>query len=229
MILFKPSKIVVDCFTAIPDLPNLFPITPAKEELPDYWKNLETTVTNQGIVKSTMRLCPGVQYLHTQGFIIKNWADVTINTQNNRLSWEPNQLADSHESYAWGDRILKEYYHFKILSPWAFKEKTGVKFLMTNTFWHDTSFKPFIPNGLIEWKYQHFTNIHMFIPKLNTAHKNIIIPAGKPLVQVFPLSDKVIETKMHVVTDNELKSMFEPFRFTKVGWYFKRKKLLNKK
>ena len=226
MILFKPSKIIVDCFTAIPDLPKLFPVTPAKEELPEYWKNLNTTVVHQDIERPTMRLCPGVQYLHNQGFVIKSWADFTINTQNNRLSWQPELLASSHYSYQWGDKILKDYYHLKLESPWAFREKTGVKFLITNCFWHDTTFKPFIPNGLIEWKYQHATNVNMFVPKLNTAHKNIVISAGSPLVQVLPLTEKRVEIKMHVVSDNELKAALEPFRFTRVGWYFKRKKLL---
>ena len=69
------------------------------------------------------------------------------------------------------------------------------------------------------------SNINMFVPKLITP-KMIKISAGKELAQFIPLSDKRVDIKMHVVSDNEMNTQFSPLRFTDINWYYKHKKLL---
>jgi hypothetical protein len=223
---FKKTPIVLDCFTFLPDLTILFPIVRAEERIPEFWKNVPTTVKHFGINRGTMRTCPGVGDLFRSGFILQNWEDYWISTENNTIKWEPLDHAESHNSKQWGD-YLKNYYHVKLISPWRIKEKTGVQFLYTNCFWHDDEFKPIVVNGSVEYKYQTTTSVNMLVPKA-LYPKDLIIPAGKPLAQIIPMSEKSVEIKMHTVTKYEyLKIGAHSFAFN--GQYFKRKKLLKAK
>ena len=219
----RPSKIYVDCFTDVEELPKLFPIQHASERMPTFWKNLATTVPHLGPFRGTMKTCPGVSSLYRTGFIIQSWSDYWLSVDNNQFDWQPQQAAESHNPSQWGD-AFKNHYHLKLVSPWRIREKTGVKFMFTNTLWHDEEFKPKILNGIVDYKYQHTTSINMLVPK-NMFPKSQIIPAGKELAHVVPLSDKDVVIKMHVVDGQELNKL-APWVWTFNGHYFKRKKLL---
>ena len=64
----------------------------------------------------------------------------------------------------------------------------------------------------------------MLVPK-NMFPKSQVIPAGKELVHVVPLSDKDVVIKMHVVDDKEMNKL-TPWVWSFNGHYFKRKKFL---
>jgi len=219
----KRSKIYIDCFTWNKEIAELFPVLHAKESLPDFWKTLPTTVPLAGPGRGTMKTCPGVSELYKTGLILQSWSDLYVDIDNNSLKWDPQPAAESH-NVAQFNNYFKHYYHLKFVSPWKFIEKTGVKFLYTNLFWHDETFKPMVVNGMIEYKYQHTTSCNMMIPK-NMYPKSTIIPAGKPLCQIIPLSEKEVNFKMHVLSSDEF-NKFDPYVFTFNGHYFKRKKML---
>lgn len=219
----RPSKIYVDCFTDVEELPKLFPIIHASERIPNFWKTLPTTVPHLGPQRGTMKTCPGVSSLYRTGFIIQSWSDYWIDVENNKLSWQPQGAAESHNPSQWND-AFKNHYHLKLVSPWRIREKTGVKFMFTNTIWHDEEFKPKVLNGIVEYKYQHTTSVNMLIPK-NMFPKSQLIPAGKELAHIVPLSEKDVVIKMHVVDDKELNKL-APWVWTFNGHYFKRKKML---
>jgi hypothetical protein len=117
----KPSKIYVDCFTEIEDLPILFPVLNAADRLPTYWKNLATTCPHEGVQRGTMKTCPGVSDLYRTGMILQTWCDTHIDTGNNKLEWMPPGAGESHDPKQWGDSF-KNHYHLKLISPWRFKE-----------------------------------------------------------------------------------------------------------
>jgi len=218
----KRSKIHIDCFTSVEELPKLFPILHAKDAIPSFWQKLPPTVEFAGPTRGTMKLCPGVGDLYRTGLILQAWHDIFISVDG-QLSWEPKTACESHNSLQHGGHF-KNHQHIKIVSPWRFVEKTGVKFLYTNTFWHDENFKPVVVNGIVEYKYQNTTSTNMMVPN-NIFPKSFTIPAGKPLAQIIPLSEKDVEFKMHVITDQEYLKM-DPYVFTFSGSYFKRKKAL---
>ncbi len=219
----RPSKIYVDCFTDVEELPKFFPIQHASERMPTFWKNLPTTVPHLGPQRGTMKTCPGVSSLYRTGFIIQNWHDIWISVDGPDITWQPVPVAESHDPGQWGN-AFKNHYHLKLVSPWRLKEKTGVKFMFTNTLWHDEDFKPKVVNGIVEYKYQHTSSVNMLVPK-NMFPKSQLIPAGKELVHVVPLSDKDVVIKMHVVDSKELQKL-QSWVFTFNGHYFKRKKFL---
>jgi hypothetical protein len=223
---FKRPTLVLDCFTYVPELETLFPIVPAEERLPPFWKKLSPTVNHFGINRGTVRTCPGIGTLFKTGFILQNWHDYAISTEDNNFRWHPENMAEQHNSKQWGE-YLKSYHHLKLISPWRIKEKTGVNFLFTNCFWHDDEFKPTVVNGIVDYKYQYTTSVNMLVPK-TMFPKTLTIPAGKELAHVIPLSESDVKIKMHTVSSIEYDRL-NTYTFSFQGAYFKRKKILKDK
>ena len=222
----KSSTITLDCFTVLPELPDLFPIVHSKEFIPQWWKKLSTTVKYQGVDRGTMKTCPGVVDYFKSGFIIPAWRDFAIEINSGIPSVFPDGSADIHNPIQW-DKGFEGYGHTKLVSPWRIKEKTGVNFLFTNTFWQKHLHHYVIPNGIVNYKYQSTTNVNMLIPK-NSYPNKFVINAGDPLVQCIPLSDKNIKIKMHVVTPEEYVSK-DSYHFAFSGNYYKIKKIMEAK
>ena len=160
----KPSTITLDCFTPIPELPDLFPIVNSGKMMPKWFKDLPVTQDYKGISRGTMKLCPGVNDYYKMGFIIPAWRDFKIEVNSGIPNVMPEGAADVHNPIQWG-KGLDGYGHVKLVSPWRIKEKTGIKFLFTNSFWQKHRHNYFVPNGIIEYKYQCTTNVNMVISK----------------------------------------------------------------
>jgi hypothetical protein len=224
----KKPKIVLDCFTHVPDVEKLFPILHAEERLPPFWKNLPPTVKHNGPMRGTMKTCPGVGTLYRTGFILQSWEEIWLGTEGGLLKWFPEDSIEAHNSKQWGEDFLKNHFHAKLVSPWRIKEKTGVNFLYTNCFWHDDQFKPFVVNGVVDYKYQHTTSVNLLIPKVMYP-KELTIPLNKELAHIIPLSESDIDIKMHTVSMDEYIKQVGQVAFTLNGQYFKRKKLLKDK
>lgn len=222
----RPSVIHVDCFTIIPELPDLFPIVPASEVMPKWWKNLDPTTNYQGINRGTMKTCPGVVDYFKAGFIIPSWRDFHIEMNSGVPNTYPNEDVDIHHPSQWGE-ALNGYAHVKLVSPWRLREKTGVNFIFTNTFWHKHNHQMFIPNGIVNYKYQVTTNVNLVVSK-NSFPNKFEITAGDPLVQCIPVSDKRVKLKLHVIDAPEYAAM-NNYQFSFAGNYYKAKKLLERK
>lgn len=225
----KSSKLHIDCFTWVTNLPKLYPVLHASERVPSFYKKVPTTVkTPSGPHRGTIKTCPGVSDLYKNGIILQAWSDIYLNWTTPNVYWEPKNSAESHNSLQWNNASeLKNFYHFKLNSPWKFKEKSGAKFLMTNVFWHDTSSPYFVPNGLLEFKYQYTTNVNTFV-NINTFPKETTITAGRELCQIIPLSDKEIVLHQHEISVDEYLKMQVVF-FSFNAQYLKVKKLLSEK
>ena len=221
---FRKPKITLDCFTCIPELPILFPIIHSSDRLPEFYKKIPSTVVQNGPTRGTMKTCPGVSDYFKKGFILQAWSDYYINTENSCLTWNPEIMAESHNPKQWGNDSFKNFYHLKLVSPWLIKEKTGVNFLFTNVLWHDDQTKYVVPNGVLNFKYQHTTSVNTLIQRTQFP-KDFVISAGTPLAHVIPLSENDIEIKMHEVTEFEFERI-KAYVFTFNGNYYKRKKIL---
>jgi hypothetical protein len=104
-----------------------------------------------------------------------------------------------------GNKYLKDYHHFKLISPWRFKEKSGVNFLFSQPFYNFENPTDFIiPPAIVNYKYQHNTEVNFFVgkPKEGTRHR-LSLDAGQPLVYLTPLTEKRVVVKAHEVTKAE--------------------------
>lgn len=222
----KTPTITLDCFTPIPELPDLFPIVKSGEMLPSWFKDLPATTNYQGVDRGTMKMCPGVTEYFKSGFILPAWRDFKIEVNSGIPNVYPGEEVDLHNPVQWG-KGLEGYAHVKLVSPWRIKEKTGAKFLFTNVFWHKNRHQFFVPNGIVEYKYQCTTNVNMVVSK-NIYPNEFIINAGDPLVQCIPISDKQIKIKMQVVDPIEFATT-DSYHFAFSGNYYKSKKLKESK
>lgn len=225
-IFSKKSKITIDCFTINQDIIDLFPVTLAADFIPSWYKDLSATIMHKRLPHPTMKTCPGVTDLFTKGIVIPLWADLNLKLEHDVVKdlIHPD-LIHRHTSQQWGNNFDK-WTHIKIISPWQFKEKTGCKFLFTNGFWWQQRNELQVLNGMVNYKYQHTTNINCFVNK-SVFPNQFTIPAGQPIVHIIPLTDKRINIKHHAVSDEEW-GKIGIHVFSVVANYYKRKHLLEK-
>jgi hypothetical protein len=226
MFWFKRKEIVVDCFITHPTIEKYYPIQNANNFFPDGWKKMPKSRSvkiyqekdpnsNIEVELSTIKKCVGLLNLFSSGFIIPAWCDfgIEIDELGKHRYHSPFDLViDQHPSWQVWDKFYDGYAHAKIGSPWILHEKSGVKFSWHQCDWHYTEkidkFK--ILSGIIDYKYQHQTNVNMFIKK-NTI---IDFKAGQPLVHCIPLSEHEVKIKTHLVDINEmLKIDFRPVQY----------------
>jgi hypothetical protein len=232
----KRSKVIVDCFTNNLNAFDYFPIKESASFYPDWWKNIAKTYPVQEpsgitIEKATIKSCDGFIALYQQGFMLPLWSDLVIETQENGFKYSfADEISEvgSHD-YNQMSTEFTPYIHFKIISPWAIRETKGVKFMFmqpsynhvkTLTDWH-------IMPGVIDFKYQHATNINFLVQR----RRRYQIAAGHPIAHLIPLTDKEIELKLHVVdpTNVDHKRVANNFYPYFKGSYKKLKKIVDEK
>jgi hypothetical protein len=233
----KRSKITVDCFTSNINALEYFPIAQASEFYPEWWKSLpkfHSTVDENGleIKKVTMKSCDGFIDLYRHGFIIPLWSDLIIETMPNGFRY--NFAEGSHNEigrhdYEQMSNEFINYIHFKIMSPWRLREKSEVKFLFFQPSYNNVStlLDWHIMPGMMDFSYQHATNINILAPR----GKRFEIPAGCPVAHIIPITDKDVEIKTHFLDVKDVDSVklfYNNYPFFN-GSYKKMKKLQQEK
>lgn len=228
---FKRKTIVVDCFTTSPSAAGVAPIEKTAKFIPDWFKNLPSTIEAENkyglkIPFSTIKSCPGFLDLYKQGFIIPLWSDFIIETNNDawRLQFANIKYnVESHHSNQLSSDFY-EYHHVKLISPWTFREKTGVNFIFMNPMWNQVNnWKDYyIVPGNINFKYQNSSNVNMFFPKVESK---LHLKVNTPLIHVIPLSDHKIDIKIHIISEADHEKTFakyqDPCTFLKKYYYNK--------
>jgi hypothetical protein len=228
------DTIHVDAFCLTAGLEHLFPIAPANEFLPEWWKQLPATIKNDvgnGIVTETgtLKKCVGLLDLYRNGFMIPLWSELKIKTNEDgslyhfasapvhKQDHDPRQLNSAFDNSI----------HFKMASPWLIKEKSGVQFLWHGCEWNyvEALYNISVSPGIVEYKYQHNTHINMFLPRKNIE---LTLEAGTPLVHIVPLSEKKVVIHNQFIDQREYDRLFSaskyPLSFT--GQYKKRKAIM---
>lgn len=211
MIFMKRKEIVLDCFTTRPDVYNYFPLQYGSKMLPDWWKKIPNSYTTNGLDENpTLKGCAGFIDFYTEAISIPLWTDISFkSTQSNKLvHWlSSDQITEVqfHHMFQLGDYLSNnrsKYIHMKIVSPWLFSCKKDIKFLFSGNTWSlDNPQDIVIPTGISNFKYQSSTNINMllFFNNVQTFKLN----AGIPLIHLFPITDKKIKLKMHLIREEE--------------------------
>lgn len=210
--IIKKKKITVDCFTENYNAHKFFPIQDSNKILPEWWKKLSSTYQEEkpsGITvpRSTIKRCEGIISLYQKGFTLPMWSDVILESSNNSLKWE---FADSKSTVAnHGPQQMTEefsnYVHVKLISPWRFKETSGVRFTFVQPSWSQISFifGLHIPPGIVEFRDQYTTNVNAFMPR----NIKVSIPAGMPMAHFVPCTDKDVKLKLHLLDQNEMEKL----------------------
>ena len=232
MFWFKRKKLVLDAFTTCPAAYEFSPVTAMKDNFPDWWKKLPTTVFQNNSVGlaypgSTIKRCDGILALFAQGFCVPMWTDMIIETQSDgsykyQMVLSSNDPVSEHGHVQMGPEF-DDLIHMKIHNIWNFSEKTGVEFHFTSAWWNNIKLLPnlFIPPAIINFKYQPGAELNIFLPKIN---QRLELQAGQPMIHLTPLTEHDMDIRCHLIDRAEMDRRFEfhaPTRFQNV---YKRKK-----
>lgn len=232
--MFK-RDLVIDCYTFDKTIFELYKPQHASKFFPEEWKAMPKVyqtkayaynpLSNMQIDSATIKTCPGFTDLFSSGFIIPSWSDMNIEALGNDvLCHSPSNmgLAETHPRTQVWDSLYEGYQQVKLLSPWLFKVKDDTKFTWMPCKWHrsDLAENFNVMTGVVEYRYQHTTNIQAFIKG------NVFIGAGDPLVHIIPMSDRKIKFNYHLVEGGEFQSILGTKNLKYVGNYKSRKEAI---
>lgn len=238
---FKKKKKIIDCFTSNQMVYEHFPIAPSKEFIPDWYKKLNATyeINYPGTLRknaATVKRCPGISGLFTEGFILPLWSDLSFefsqrSNENFDFKWEyaaedPSWRVEVHESKQYTGLFENKFFQAKINVPWIIKENSGLKFMLIEPTY--TMANPNIITvvpGLLNFKHQNFLNINVMTEITTPMNKRIEFEAGEPLAQIVPLTEDAVEVKVHKVSLEEYTNLDQSTTTYKwYGTYFDRKR-----
>jgi len=214
----RTPEIHIDCFTCNPDVYLNTPIVRAGKTFPDWYKELPTSKTefvieeNTGnhIIKKNLNLknCQAVLELYKKGIVIESWCDIRMEMNAENLTpyywWSGREKAiEFHRREQIGNGFIN-YHHMKLLSPWHFVEKTGIKFIWIGAEWALDKFNFKILPGVISFYTNMATNVNIMYPY---ETKEFFINIGIPLVHIIPLSENKLKFKNHLISEQDFKNM----------------------
>ncbi|MEN9389820.1 MAG: hypothetical protein RLY61_904 [Candidatus Parcubacteria bacterium] len=237
MFLFKKKKVVLDCFTYRSDVYSYFPIQKASSAMPNWWKKMPATFCPDptGLAEfPTMRSCSGFLSYYNNAISLPLWTDTKIRTsvKDDIMHWHFSDgvtQATPHDLRQKGEYLtdpMAPYTHLKIVSPWIFHCKEDIQFVYSGNTWAlNNPEQIIIPPGVVNYKYQSVSSINMFIRMNGTQIASI--DAGTSLVHIFPMTEREVEIKTHIIEEKDFRNMenLGANNFTAKS-YFKHKHLI---
>lgn len=202
------SKITIDAFTTIPAVERFFKIEPAKKFIPQWFKQVPSSVQapvveDMMIERPTIKQCVGFTDLYNKGFMLPLWSDVVIESNDNSIRWafaDMESTIDSHPKEQMG-KLVQGQVHVKLESPWKLKCNKKIDIV-----WQQPSYnlithfhKLHILPGVVNYGYQAGTNVNLMM----MPNTRIELEAGTPLAHLIPITDKKVQIKCHLVDDKE--------------------------
>ena len=218
MFFFKKKSLTIDCFTAVEGAFKFAKPKHSAEFVPEWWKELPTSYTarNGFWPMPTMRRCSGIIDLYKRGIMLSAWCDAMFNIGakgTDEYQWQfsdPKHNASIHENEQIGTHFnSKEFAHVKLTSPWAFNCNESVNWLWQDPTWNTLpNYDYKILPGIVEFKWQHTTNVNMIFRRKEEKYTHNI-RYKTPLAQLIPLvHDRKIKLKYHHVSDKEFGSYY---------------------
>jgi len=180
---------------------NLFPPKPAREQVPDWYKNTTGYINNEkniinGSVKSTIKKCIPVFDALTSGYIIFTQVDISVSIQDGSsyFQWPTTNAIEFHSDE---QAELHPYYsgmpYPKLINPWAIKTPLGYSSLFIPPMHNSNKIFTAFP-GIVDTDSFHGNVNFPFI--LDDPKWEGIIPAGTPIVQVIPFKRDLFKMKI---------------------------------
>ena len=221
--LFGSKKLVVDAYTYKHSIFYTYNPKIAREYAPSYLKDMPAIIENpyNGVPMSTLRGCVGLRKLYSQGIILPLWTDVIVNIPESPKEGTNNPpgtpgviVADlttriqSHPTEQWSNFVdPRLFVHTKLESPWLFYCKEEIDWIFAGCSWNQKDpLEAEILPGCLDFKYQHQTNVNILI-KRNTTNSRLFMEAGTPIVHLIPVTERDIELKIHLVSEDEYMHM----------------------
>jgi len=235
--ILKRNWVDLFCYTNNKTTYEYFPIAPAREFIPDWWKEIandtvipgfEKQIKSNSIKEKTMKRCPGIIEYYKKGFMLPLWSDLEFLINEEGVSLSMAQAIgekgyEIHPTWQRGQFLSENVWKsVKLISPWTFETKENINFLYLQPHWNLNNLNKniLIPNGLIDFFFQNEIHIQSFI---NQEYKELIsIDAGIPMIHLVPLTDKKV--KLHVLYDKKRHSDLSNTNFAFMSNYYRKVK-----
>ena len=175
------------------------PIRPAKEFMPEAWKNMPTyTKKAKHLIDSdkSVKACPGIGDFMSMGYVIPAWCDIEITPGQDGLSVstrysEPNYNSAYHPVDQISKDLLKNFgvrAAVKLDNPWKMWAAEGWTLMYLPMFYFEDRNFEAIP-GVIDHDMGALVNpINIMLKEI----KPTTIKLGDPLCQVIPIKRETV-------------------------------------
>lgn len=225
-VMFKNKEIILDAYTAIPTVYELYKPKLGTNSVPEWFKKLPSYKssnedklkklfdTKKNIFSSfnNMKYCSGVIELFKSEITIPMWSDYAINYSKEGMEWltaayYANAQTHPVQEEAEGWLTHQNTSHLKLVNPWYFKCNEDINFLLTNTDYftnEEELFKYKVVNGIINFKKTNSANVNLLFPTPTQGESKVLLEAGNPVASLIPLSDRPVKINYNLVNDSEL-------------------------
>ncbi len=234
---WKKKEVNLTAYTFGESYVNTCPPVYKSNQKPDWLQKLKTFYaswdqqSHMAIKNATAAVCPAIKYFLSDPITLCMWADLDIKifpdgrwTHYSRPEWNINLAEHGKEQFgeAYNGRVA-----IKLVSPWYFKADDSAKFMFMESHYSTSFFRDqniIIPPGIIEYKYQHATNVHMLFP-IKDEEYVVRIKHGTPLVSMFPMFERKLNFDVKLISYNEFANMNTSMPQMFIGRYFKHQRL----
>jgi hypothetical protein len=204
---FKKQEIVLDCFTHLPQVYEYAKIDYANKFIPEWWKETKGVIQPDTL---TIKRCQGFIDFYKTGIIIPSWFELDLTLTKNTDLKSMKLVSSCDDLSTTGSHHYKQFELFsnngnrqniKLQSPWHLKTKENLNFTWSAPIWNsqDTMFNLALLPAVVNYRYQHSTNINYLFERRDIEQKIKIMPQT-PLVMLHPHTDKNIVIKNHLVS-----------------------------
>lgn len=220
------GKQFIEFKTDIKGLESIAPVKPAKYFLPRWFKDMPESIeipavhekgkrdyfgkkgtTAKKHTSGTVKRCPAIVDLITEGFIIPMWCDFLIQRDMETFEWDNKNFKygiDFHsEEQIKGWNLKKTDFKegIKFQNPWRIYTPKGYSVMfMTPTYQFEKRFT--VLPGIVETDNYH----HINFPSIWHTTKDAIIERGTPFIQVIPFKRDVWDFDLSQMNDEDLKN-----------------------
>lgn len=182
----------------------------------------------------TAMYCPAIRDMINDSITLPAWYETDLIVSNGAWTdtkgpqW--NEKIVMHTNDQVGD-FYKDRLFLKMTSPWKGICTEDVNFLYLQNFYGSEFFDindVIIPPGYTNFKYQHSTNVHLWIKNRPDTY-TINVPIKTPLISLVPLTERKVIVKTHLVSYNDWYSLGSAYPKVSVGAYYKKLKMLRER
>ena len=211
------KPVVINCYTSREDVLKYTPIALSKKHIPSWFKALRPQSSLKPYLEGapldklkdrrSFKLCPAMVDYHLKAFTIPMWSDLILRWDDTNWEYmfadEQSELEPHRETQWENSEALSNQQHFKIISPWTISVDEDIDFLVKQPLWGFIDLENLhIMSGVTNFSKQINTHINMFARR--TGKENTLsIPFNMPMLDYIPLTERPIEIKLHLITEQE--------------------------
>lgn len=192
--------------------------------------------TNSSFDMATAKNCPGINNFMGGGIKFRMWSHLKVRIHPNGAVEElPGTIRGQTQPFAQHPREQYEHIYqsgktsFKLNNPWLLECNQNIKFMFVESHYSTHFMREngiYIAPGIIDFKYQKSTNIHLVVDVKQEPYE-LVIPYGTPLVTLFPMTERKINFDCKLVNKEEYERINVSFPRCPMRKYYQLIKNLN--